>query len=134
MNFDPLKLFPPVTFPVSPGTPMISPLIKWDHAQSWQVPKHTDFQSSGAGGKSGCIFEIDASSESDDHYLVGHMIDGRVLFPATGYLVLAWKTLAKLTGQMYDRMPVGFENVSIHRATLLPKSGMLNNHTCKHHY
>merc|ERR1719445_384802 len=31
--------------------------------------------------------------DSEDHYLVGHKIDGRVLFPATGYLVLAWKAL-----------------------------------------
>ena len=54
---------------------------------------------------------------------MGHMIDGRVLYPATGYLVLAWRALAKLEGQVFDQMPVCFENVHIHRATILPKTG-----------
>ena len=68
-------------------------------------------------------FEIDASENSTDNYLVGHMIDGRVLYPATGYLVLAWRACAKLQGQVYDQMPVCFEDVHIHRATILPKIG-----------
>jgi fatty acid synthase len=51
------------------------------------------------------------------------MLDGRVLFPATRYLQLAWRALAKISGQMYEQMPVAFENVHIHRATILPKSG-----------
>ena len=54
------------------------------------------------------------------------MIDGRVLYPATGYLVLAWRALAKLEGQVFDQMPVCFENVHIHRATILPKTGKTN--------
>ena len=57
---------------------------------------------------------------------MGHMIDGRVLYPATGYLVLAWRALAKLEGQVFDQMPVCFENVHIHRATILPKTGKIN--------
>ena len=36
-------------------------------------------------------FDIDIGTDSPDSYLEGHCIDGRVLFPATGYLVLAWR-------------------------------------------
>ncbi len=54
----------------------------------------------------------------------GHCIDGRVLFPATGYLLLAWKQLAKDIGVSYDELPVEFENVTLHRATILPKIGV----------
>lgn len=54
---------------------------------------------------------------------MGHKIDGRVLFPATGYLVLTWRALAKLQGQEYTRMPVCFSDVHIHRAVILPKTG-----------
>ena len=53
----------------------------------------------------------------------GHMIDGRVLFPAAGYLVLAWRTLARLKGTMYQQLPVVFENICIHRATIMPHTG-----------
>lgn len=35
------KLYPDIEFPVSRGTPMISPLVKWDHSDDWNVPKFT---------------------------------------------------------------------------------------------
>lgn len=50
-------------------------------------------------------------------------IDGRVLYPATGYLVLAWRALAKLSSQTYHQMAVTFEDVQIHHATIIPKTG-----------
>lgn len=37
--------------------------------------------------------------------------------------MLAWKMVAKLKGQFYDKVQVEFENVTIHRATILPKQG-----------
>ena len=110
-------------YPVSRGTPGISSFVKWDHSQEWEVPRLEQFGCGGSGSSASCVFEIDASAESEDHYLVGHMIDGRVLFPATGYLQLAWRALAKLNGHLYEQMPVAFENVHIHRATILPKTG-----------
>lgn len=65
----------------------------------------------------------DVSPDSPDHYLVGHCIDGRVLYPATGYLVLAWRTLARSLGMAMEQMAVMFEEVTIHQATILPKKG-----------
>lgn len=65
----------------------------------------------------------DASPESPDHYLVDHCIDGRVIFPGTGYLCLVWKTLARSLGLSLEETPVVFENVSFHQATILPKTG-----------
>lgn len=123
MNFDPLALYTPVQFPVSRGTPFLSSFVQWDHLQSWDVPTVDQFSTGGAGGSTSCVFEVDAGANAEDQYLVGHMLDGRVLFPATGYLQLAWRALAKLSGQMYEQMPVAFEDVHIHRATILPKSG-----------
>jgi len=123
MNFNPLKIYPSTTFPVSRGTPMISPLVKWDHSQEWDVPNVKQFEFGGGSGRSDCEFEIDVSAESPDSYILGHAIDGRVLYPATGYLVLVWRALAKMEGQMYEQMPVAFEDVHIHRATIIPKTG-----------
>lgn len=57
-------------------------MIEWDHSIEWDVANF-----SGKGSRSGeLVVEIDLSKESDA-YLAGHTIDGRVLFPATGYLV-----------------------------------------------
>ena len=126
MKLNPLGLVPPVSFPVPAGTPMISPHIKWDHAQSWDVPEAGVFMEGGPNGQSGCGFDFDVLKHSTDSYLTGHKIDGRVLFPATGYLALAWRTLAKREGKQWDQMPVTFEDVDMHRATILPADGMLN--------
>ncbi|KAL3877568.1 hypothetical protein ACJMK2_035265 [Sinanodonta woodiana] len=111
-----------VKFPVGKGTPMISPLVHWDHSQNWAAPKQEQFLS-GAGNQSGFVFDIDTSPDSVNQYLIGHKIDGRVLFPATGYLELAWRSLAKQLGEDYSRIPVVFEDVQIHRATILPNTG-----------
>ena len=82
------------------------------------------FHSPGGGGSnSNFLYEVDISPDSEDRYLIGHKIDGRVLFPATGYLVLAWRSLAKMKGRNYKEMPVEFKNVHIHRATILPNEG-----------
>ncbi|KAL8163353.1 UNVERIFIED_CONTAM: hypothetical protein K2H54_018774 [Gekko kuhli] len=117
------NLYPPVECPAPVGTPLISPYILWDHSQTWDVPKAEDFPTSTGGSGAATVYNIDVNPESPDHYLVGHCIDGRVLYPATGYLVLAWRTLARSLGTYIEQMPVVFEDVTIHQATILPKKG-----------
>lgn len=123
MDCRPLGVFEPVKYPVSRGTGNISSLLAWDHEQSWEVPTSDDFVMSGSGGTSSCIYEIDVSEDSPDHYVVGHVIDGRVLYPATGYLVLVWRTLAKMNNLMFEKTPLIMEDIHIHRATIVPKTG-----------
>ncbi|NXI15750.1 FAS synthase, partial [Irena cyanogastra] len=117
------NLFPSVEYPVPVGTPLISPYIKWDHSQDWDVPKAEDFPAGSKGSASASVYNIDVSPDSPDHYLIGHCIDGRVLYPATGYLVLAWRTLARSLGVAMEEMAVMFEDVTIHQATIIPKKG-----------
>uniref|UniRef100_A0A7N9B0T0 Fatty acid synthase n=1 Tax=Mastacembelus armatus TaxID=205130 RepID=A0A7N9B0T0_9TELE len=123
ISVDSNGLCPAVKYPVPVGTPLISPLVHWDHAQSWDVPKAEDFSSGSGGSASATIYNIDINPDSADHYLLGHCIDGRVLYPATGYLVLAWRTLVRSTGIVMENTPVTFEDITIHRATILPKTG-----------
>ncbi|KAF6093695.1 fatty acid synthase [Phyllostomus discolor] len=122
IDINPNGLFPPVEFPAPRGTPLISPHIKWDHSQTWDVPAVEDFPN-GSNGSSAVVYNIDASPESPDHYLVDHCIDGRVIFPATGYLCLVWRTLARTLDTDMEQLPVAFEDVTLHRATMLPKTG-----------
>nr|XP_037286078.1 fatty acid synthase-like [Rhipicephalus microplus] len=113
-------LYPPVPWPVPRGTPSIAHLVSWDHSQQWHV---VNWKESASQTVAEDIVEIDLEANEADKYLNGQQMDDRVLFPAAGYLVLAWKSLAKKVGKPFDQVPVTFENISIHRATIIPKSG-----------
>ncbi|GBM24834.1 Fatty acid synthase [Araneus ventricosus] len=117
LNPDIEKLYPQVQFPVPKSTPMIYPLIKWDHSESWCVAKWD--RNANLSQK---IIEVNAGSDqSPDNYMLDHCIDGRCLYPATGYLVLVWKALSEIKGKDVMSLPVTFEEVKIHRATVLSK-------------
>ncbi|XP_055683221.1 fatty acid synthase-like [Lutzomyia longipalpis] len=111
------KLFRPITYPVGRGTPMLNSKILWDHSQKWTVP----YLGSSNTSKETFV-EFDLRNE-EDSFLIGHTIDGRVLFPAAGYISLAWRQFAKAQGSTPDRMSVIFENLVFHRATILPVDG-----------
>lgn len=68
------------------------------------------------------VVDVNLTKE-DDAYLAGHTIDGRVLFPATGYMTLAWRTFAKTKNSTFEKTPIVMEDVVFHRATILPKDG-----------
>ncbi|XP_073462807.1 fatty acid synthase [Aquarana catesbeiana] len=119
------NIYPPVEYPVPAGTPLISPLFQWDHSQTWDVPKPEDFPAGSGGSTSTTVYNVDMNPDSPDIFMSGHCIDGRVLYPATGYLVLAWRTLARSLGVVMEQTPVIFEEVTIHRATILPKTGIV---------
>ncbi|GFX00693.1 fatty acid synthase [Trichonephila clavipes] len=125
-NPDIEKLYPEVRFPVPKNTPMISPFIKWDHSKSWFVPRWDERLK-----PSEMIFDVSVESdESPEKYLVDHFIDGRYLYPASGYIVLAWKALAEMIHKNYETLPVVFEDVTIHRATILPKTACGGDDAC----
>lgn len=58
IDANPNGLFPPVEFPVPRGTPLISPHIKWDHSQVWDVPAAGDFPSGSSGSSTATVYNI----------------------------------------------------------------------------
>uniref|UniRef100_A0A6P7GI13 Fatty acid synthase n=1 Tax=Diabrotica virgifera virgifera TaxID=50390 RepID=A0A6P7GI13_DIAVI len=106
------KLYKGVTFPVSRGTKMLSPLVKWDHSSSWRVPlwKNED-----------CFGKIISVNLTNEKYafLTGHNVDGRTLMPAMGYLVLVWEVVAELHSKKFTELPVVIENIKFLRSTVL---------------
>ncbi|XP_029173773.1 fatty acid synthase-like isoform X1 [Nylanderia fulva] len=110
------KLYPPISFPVSRGTPMIGPLIKWDHSTKWEVPTFTQKSKQLSGEH---IVEVNLSRETDA-YLMEHKIDGRYVFPGAGFLVMVWKLFAKLHDTNFEQLPVIFKNVWLQRITFIP--------------
>lgn len=111
------KMYPPVQYPVSAGTPFISPLIKWDHSEDWFLAKF-DTMKDGRSGERICKIAL---TDHDYEYVTGHVIDGRVLFPATGYLYLVWETLGMMRGTFYVDLELEFQDVQFLRATAMQK-------------
>lgn len=116
------RLLPDVTFPVSRGTPMISPNIKWEHSKDWFIRFYKLKDVIQSGEK---VFSV--SLKNDDlEYLYGHKIDGRILFPATGYLELVWQLIGQIYGEVFSEFSVVFRNVLYHRATNISKEGTVD--------
>ena len=67
-----------------------------------------------------------ALNDEDFEYMSGHVIDGRQILPATGYLRLVWETIALLKGQTYTDISIVFENVKFIRAIHFPKQGSVH--------
>ncbi|CAG9793616.1 unnamed protein product [Diatraea saccharalis] len=106
-------LYPRVPWPVPRCTPGLASSVRWDHSIEWAV---ADCSSTSRSGQN--IIEIDLSRAEDSFY-AGHQIDGRILFPATGYLVLVWRTVAKLHNKTMDETPIIIENAHFRQATIL---------------
>ena len=127
INVNIMANYEPIAFPVPVNVPFISSLIaaQWDHSQQWKIPTYEMFtQSSGAGQQA--KHEIDVNNDSEYAFIRGHQIDGRCLFPATGYLTLVWKTFAKIHHyEDYRHMSVLFEQIQIHRATICSLSNKI---------
>ena len=119
------SLYPVVKYPVSRETASISPLLKWRHDKSYLLTRTPDFFDY---VKCNQPFQIDLM-EPRYQYLVGHKVDGRILFPATGYLWLVWDIFAHIRGYKGEAgkamLNVGaeFRQVEFKRATILPKNG-----------
>lgn len=70
------KIYPKVQFPVGRGTPMLSPLIKWNHEQDWFVTTYKAQITLKTGDRTIGI----SSKEEDWKYIMGHVIDGQLSY------------------------------------------------------
>lgn len=66
------RLYPAVSFPVSRGTQMISPMVLWDHSQDWFAGEY-DEKTSNISCERKILLNI---NEEDSAYMAGHIIDG----------------------------------------------------------
>ncbi|XP_030371512.1 fatty acid synthase [Scaptodrosophila lebanonensis] len=108
------KLYPKVSFPVSRGTPSISSLIRWDHSEDWFVTKYENMKTKSSGER---VFSVNLASDNEE-FMSGHIIDGKILVPATCYLQYVWETFSLMYhGPSYMDVPVEFEDVRFLRAT-----------------
>lgn len=66
------RLYPPVQFPVSRGTSMIAPLVRWEHSEDWFVTKF-ELQRSTRSGERRVNISL---TDQDYDFIAGHSIDG----------------------------------------------------------
>ena len=110
------NLYPKVEWPVARGTQSIGSLIRWDHSTSHFVRKYPDFffRSTAADMNETVVF-----SQTFKSFLPDHCIDGNILYPATGYLMLAWRQMAGNYAKNWNEIPVIFEDVQFRRPIFL---------------
>lgn len=74
-------LYPAISYPVSRGTQMISPLIAWDHSQDWFTGEYDE-----RATQSSCERKLLLSlNDEDSAYMAGHLIDGCLHIYKTEY-------------------------------------------------
>ncbi|KAH7949982.1 hypothetical protein HPB49_017944 [Dermacentor silvarum] len=123
IQLDPSKLYPPVPWPVPRGTPNIAHLVSWDHSHSWRVVGWRDFPAFSEVSEN--VIEIDIGTTGGDSYLAHHQVDNHVLFPASGILMLAWKSLTKRTRFRVNIMRSSGD-FEVHEAGILVASGRIH--------
>lgn len=133
------KLYPEIKFPVSRGTRMLSPLVRWEHSENWFVPRFELQRTSTSWER-----KVKVSLKDQDYDTIdGHIIDGnalrfcvigatvireflfsnvgRCLIPATAYIQLVWETMAMIKGPVFFDVSVEFKNIRFLRATSMAK-------------
>ena len=107
------KLYPKVEWPVARGTQSISSLTRWDHSDSYLAKKYPEYYFPPTASDMIFGFSLD---NPDDVFLQDHIVNGNVIFPAAGYLMLAWRRLAAQKAMQWYQVPVSFENVQFKRS------------------
>ncbi|XP_023311097.1 fatty acid synthase-like [Anoplophora glabripennis] len=112
------RLYPQVDFPVGRGTPMISPFIRWNHSRDKFVPQyHLDHIRRTKHGIR--RYKIDLA-DPQWGLIAGHVVDGRLFFPGTGYLYMVWETFTAMHSTPLDVSRVSIKNCKFIRATTIP--------------
>jgi fatty acid synthase len=84
----------------------------WNHAENHRVFTYQEFAQSNATGDNTRTSSVTYDIAGTDAYLLDHRVNGRSLFPATGYLATAWQAVDQTK-------PIQFATFEILRAVVL---------------
>ncbi|XP_012058645.1 PREDICTED: fatty acid synthase-like, partial [Atta cephalotes] len=102
---------------ISSISPPLSPSIRWCHSENWLTSSAEQKYIKSRGRYINIILD-----DEDYEYMSGHVIDGRNLLPATGYLGFVWQMIGMMKGSMYTTIPIVFRDVKFIRAAHLSKN------------
>nr|XP_050849364.1 fatty acid synthase-like isoform X2 [Vespula vulgaris] len=110
----PGKLYPRVPYPVSNGTPSISPLFGWEHSVDW----YTNFYEDKNELNREQTIKINLTSP-EYNFLKDFRIGGDVILPFSVYLKLIYNVYANIIRREDDDdTSIVFENIFIHNVLL----------------
>uniref|UniRef100_A0A914D6U6 Polyketide synthase dehydratase domain-containing protein n=1 Tax=Acrobeloides nanus TaxID=290746 RepID=A0A914D6U6_9BILA len=66
------------------------------------------------------------SFDTKEGFMLDHVVGGRLLYPFTGFIVLAWRAICKFGGTNYLTTSVVLENFVVHRAVFITRSTQLD--------
>ena len=115
------NLYPKVEFPVSRKTPSIGSLMKWNHNKIYYDRPFPDYHFHTTSADMNVIINIKLI---EDNFYSGHCIDGNILFPATGYLNLAWRVYAGSLAKTWMDVPVVWEQIQFKRAVFINEDNL----------
>lgn len=92
---------------------MIAPNIKWNHEENYFVPY---FDSFSYYERRKIVINL---NDKEFENIKGHNVEGRVLYPAAGWIYLVWETFGMINGIYHENLGVIFEDIKLLRATSL---------------
>ena len=69
--------------------------MKWDHSVDWRIANYKDFESSG-------VTTVSYDLMGRDSYLRDHVINGKAIFPAAGYIYTVWQVVGGASLHLAD--------------------------------
>ncbi|KAI5638917.1 acyl transferase domain-containing protein [Phthorimaea operculella] len=100
-------LYPKIEYPVSTETEMLSHLIDWDHSEDWKPVLSRKMKEINTTYR-----EFKMTIYDDEYkYLIGHIRNGKNVFPESAMLFLVWETLAMSKGVSYKDLSVVYNDV-----------------------
>lgn len=109
VDMDVANLYPKVQFPVSRGTPMIAPLIKWNHVQNHFVPYFDPCNVSEHR------YEPINLSDKYYEYVIDHVVGGISVIPLATWLKLVVDTYCGMFSIDIQKMKLVIENIEVFR-------------------
>ena len=82
--------------------------MRWDHSETYFVRKFPDYHLRPTASDMNVAINLGQSFKT---FLPDHCIDGNIIFPATGYLMLAWRRMTAFYAKPWKEVPVIFEDV-----------------------
>ncbi|CAG2101714.1 unnamed protein product, partial [Medioppia subpectinata] len=120
VNMSVENLYTKVEWPVVRNTQSISSIIRWEHKQ--QIPFSLYPKKYDRSTASDYNYTFDPVNYQKNKFYLEHCVDGKAIFPAVGYITLAWRRLATGLGRHWYDVPVVFENVQFKRPVFLKDS------------